>query len=64
MNSSSVLQNIEYNKETKQLSVTFNKGGTYIYNNIEEQTYAELDTADSAGQYFLANIKGRSFVKS
>ncbi len=47
-----------YNYSTKQLYVTFKRGGSvYYYNNVEHTTYEGLKIAESVGTYINKSIK-------
>lgn len=54
---SSNLQLVRYNESTSTLSVVFRNGGEYEYENVPEKVYEELTHADSAGKYFIANVR-------
>lgn len=46
------------------LSVRFKKGSTYTYTDVPTDVAEGLVTADSAGKYLNANIKGKySYIK-
>ncbi len=59
---SSVLASCSYDTETKQLTITFLNGGTYIYVEVSPNTYGELIDAKSPGKYF-AMIKKQLVLK-
>ena len=54
---SSNIQLVRYNESNSTLSIVFRSGGEYEYENVPEKVYEELIHADSAGKYFLANVK-------
>jgi hypothetical protein len=54
---SSNISAIGYDEEAKELHVSFNKSGTYIYSNVEPKIFESFISADSKGKFFLANIK-------
>lgn len=54
---SSNLNLVRYNEGTKTLSVVFRNGGEYEYENVPEKIYEELIHAESAGKYFIANVR-------
>ena len=56
---SSMIASFNYNEEEKILTVTFNKGGTYEYEDVPKQVYIDMNEAESKGKYFLANIKNK-----
>jgi hypothetical protein len=47
-----MLSSCGYDTETKELTVTFNGGKTYIYVNENKSIYDGLINAESAGKYF------------
>lgn len=49
---SAMLSSCEYNIETKELTVTFNGGKSYVYVDVDRSTYIGLIEAPSAGKYF------------
>ena len=56
--SSSLLERIGYDAESKTLGVSFKKGGqVYHYANIEPDVWEAFSAAESHGQHFLQNIK-------
>ena len=50
--SSAMLSLVEYDDETKELTVTFSNGKPYVYEDVPFETYRELISAESAGRYF------------
>lgn len=54
---SSNLSLVRYNESTGILSVFFHNGGEYEYEKVPMKVYEELIHADSAGKYFIANIR-------
>jgi hypothetical protein len=54
---SSMIARVEHDASTRELSITFTSGKTYIYYDVPRKTYSELLAADSKGSYFLACIK-------
>jgi hypothetical protein len=57
---SSMLSSIGYDSSTSTLEVEFkNNGIVWQYHDVPEDIYNDLMAADSAGKYFLANIKGK-----
>lgn len=57
-----MLASCEYNDTEKELSVEFENGRLYTYENVPEQTYNDLINAKSAGKYFNL-IKGGLVIK-
>lgn len=49
---SAMLSSAEYDTETKELTVTFNGGKSYVYVDVDRSTYIGLIEAPSAGKYF------------
>jgi chitinase len=56
---SALLKYIEYDAETRVLTVEFNKGGRYSYADFPPTEWANFDKADSKGRFFLAHVKGQ-----
>ena len=54
---SSLLASIGYDKKEKILEVEFTHGGIYQYMDVPAEEYKALMSADSHGQYFIANIR-------
>jgi hypothetical protein len=56
---STMINSVGYDPDTKVLEIEFNNGEVYTYHNIEQGEYDSLMNASSIGKYFSANIKGR-----
>ena len=58
---STLIQAIGYNPLTEQLSVTMQKnaGTTYVFRGVGRKTANDFVEANSKGQYFNRNIRGR-----
>lgn len=54
---SSNIEGISYLPESKILKIRFKGGGEYIYKNVEELQYKNIQNAKSIGKYFNDNIK-------
>lgn len=54
---SSNLARAVYNRQTRELTVTFKSGQTYTYAGVPPFRYYELRDARSAGQFFHRNIR-------
>lgn len=54
---SSFIRNIAF-KDGK-LTVTLNERGTYVYFNVERETYEDFANADSKGKFYTEEIVGR-----
>ena len=57
-NSSNVLKST-YFIEQQRLYIAFNRGNTYSYEGITNEMYELFENAESQGQYFNKNIKGK-----
>lgn len=44
----------------KRLYISFNKGGVYSYENINEDFYEEFESCDSQGKFFASNIRSKN----
>lgn len=49
---SSMLSSVSYDTETNEMTVTFNNGRSYIYEDVDRIIYENLISAKSAGAYF------------
>lgn len=56
--SSSLLKGGSYDETTQELRLTFSNGATWAYAGVPPDEAANLQSAGSAGQYFLGSIKG------
>jgi hypothetical protein len=54
---SSVIKYVAYDHHTKALFVKLKNDAVYKYNLVEEDTFDQLVTASSAGNYFNRKIK-------
>lgn len=52
-----------YDRGTKNLTIIFNNGGQYRYNNVSERDYTRFEIADSQGAVFTSHIKSYPFEK-
>ena len=57
--SSSNLNAMRYDPETKTLQIRFNSGRTYDYSDVPPEVAEGLTTASSPGAYFNAAIKNQ-----
>jgi lysyl-tRNA synthetase class 2 len=56
---SSVLDKASYDKATKELTLVFDSGETYIYKDVPADINDALMKAESKGKYFYANIRDK-----
>jgi len=56
---SSNISSIGYDSTTKTLEIEFNDRSVYQYDNVPQNEYDGLMSADSHGSYLHANIKGK-----
>jgi len=54
--SSNILKSV-YLPKLKRLYISFNRGGVYSYNNIDDTLYNEFEVAKSQGKFFAKHIK-------
>ena len=54
---SECVSSLEYDFDTFQMTVHFNKRGTYVFYDIEPQIYAEFNNAASRGTFFNLYIR-------
>lgn len=52
-----------YEKDTQNLTIIFNNGGQYVYENVSPTDYTRFELADSQGAVFNTHIKKHSFKK-
>jgi len=52
-----------YTKESSELVIIFNNGGTYLYNDVKDNEYMRFEIAESQGSVFNSHIKTKSFEK-
>ena len=57
--SSNILQTTYFPKQNR-LYISFNRGGVYSYENVDNEKYEEFKTAESQGKYFIQEIKKKS----
>lgn len=56
---SSTIDELYYNLEERKLIVTFKNGSKYQYDDVSEDVFKELISAESVGKYFTANIRNK-----
>ena len=49
---SSMLSSVSYDTEENEMTVTFNNGRSYVYEDVDRNIYENLISAKSAGAYF------------
>ena len=54
---SSLLKEMGYDSETKELYLRFSGGQLYLYRNFPADLWARLKASPSQGKFFYANIK-------
>ncbi len=52
-----------YNKNNKNLNITFKNGGSYTYQDVSPTDYLRFETADSQGKILNGNIKKYTYLK-
>lgn len=53
---SSNIKKTEYDTETKKMSVTFNNGAMYEYEDVPHQIYTRFRMSESQGKFFTTDI--------
>ena len=53
---SSNLKTASYNTETEDLTITFNNGSIYEYNNVPWNKFTKFRMSESQGKHFNENI--------
>jgi hypothetical protein len=56
---SSAIERVGYNAETRRLSIWFKGGRRYIYSDVPAEVYEDLCGASSAGRFVCQCIKGK-----
>ena len=55
---STMISHVGYNPASGELTVVFREAGdSYVYQNVPEDVYTGLVTAESPGRFFHANIR-------
>lgn len=54
---SSNIQGVAYNDDSREMTIQFNNGSEYAYEDVSKEEYESLVNAPSVGQYFHDNIK-------
>lgn len=57
--SSSHIAQVDYDRDERTLTITFQSGDVYQYDEVPFQVFLGLQNAGSAGQYFHRQIKDR-----
>ena len=57
--SSSTIEAVGYDGETKTMTVHFKNGGKYKYHDVPEAAYNELLAADSVGKHLHKHVRGK-----
>lgn len=55
---SSTIDAVGYDPDSRELTVRFHSGGTYLFFDVPEDKHQNLITADSVGRYFHRHIRG------
>lgn len=50
---------ISYDEESQEMTVRFQKGASYAYEGVDEQTALDMANAASVTQFLNSEIKGR-----
>lgn len=58
---SSNIANLQYDDETLELRVQFQKGGVYAYKDVPEEVFTMLSSAESVGSAFHTLIKSAGY---
>ena len=56
---STFLKEASYNDSTRTLTVVFNNGRIYSYQNVDRSVFQGLINADSSSRFFGTQIRGR-----
>lgn len=58
---SSNITGAEYNPTTKELTVKFHGGRSYLYRGVPRDLWDDFDSAESKGSFFAARIRDQGF---
>lgn len=61
---SSAIKEIGYSPKSRVMSITFQSGGTYYYDEVPSWQFERLMRANSVGKYYHKNIKGKYMSRS
>ncbi len=53
----------KYEKNNKNLTITFKRGAQYVYKNVSQTDYFRFETAESQGSILNSHIKSYEFEK-
>lgn len=53
----------KYEKNNKNLTITFKRGAQYVYKNVSQTDYVRFETAESQGAILNSHIKSYDFEK-
>lgn len=54
---SSVIKHVYFDSETGQMAVHLHNSYTYVYQNVEQETFLDFSDAVSPGNYYNANVR-------
>lgn len=60
---SSNLSNAEYDTESKKLTITFNNGTQYLYEDVSHESFTKFRLSPSQGSYFSKEISKKHKYK-
>jgi lysyl-tRNA synthetase class 2 len=61
---SSVIRSFNYDADSRELSIVFQSGLRYTYENVPAETYTAMKSSVSKGEFFNAHIRDHfSFVR-
>jgi hypothetical protein len=60
--SSTSLASVGYDPSQKILEIEFNNGRVYLYQNVPEEIYEQLMSAESHGSYFNQHIRDGGYA--
>lgn len=46
-----------YDPQTREMTITFNSGDTYVYTNVPPDVWAGLKSSPSPGKYFFRQVR-------
>jgi len=54
---SAVIKSYAYDAQARELSIVFQSGGRYVYEDVPPDTFDALSAAFSKGEYFISRIR-------
>jgi hypothetical protein len=56
---SATIRDASYDEQTNELTIEFTTGKTYVYSDVDVETFQRLNEADSKGAFFNQHIRDK-----